>query len=131
MHVTFFRKACVVRKVGFILAFIFCAVPAWAQAVSDGMVREFFDDGRVKIEKAFQRNKLNGSFREYYPDGKIMSVGTYKDGLLEGPFKSYYSDGTLFMEKNYVNGLQHGVGKEFFETGNPKSVEGYRRIAIP
>jgi tRNA(Ile)-lysidine synthetase-like protein len=116
------KTACVALLV---LLFSFSA-PLFAQDVSDGLVKEAFDNGTPKAEKNYRNGKLNGPFREYYPNGNLLSVGTYRDGQLHGALKSYYENGSLFFEKNYFQGQLTGTAREYYPNEVLKSLETYK-----
>lgn len=53
--------------------------------------------------------------REYYPDGKVRLEASYRDGKRDGIYKEYYRNGNLKSEFSYRNGIKDGMQKNMLE----------------
>lgn len=89
--------------------------------VPDGVVREYYADGAVKVEKTFKDNTAEGISRGFYPNGSIEFETHYKQGKLDGPAWEYYSSGVLASELNYKGGRLSGYWREYYENKQLKA----------
>jgi antitoxin component YwqK of YwqJK toxin-antitoxin module len=64
-------------------------------------------------ENNSSENKLNGITKEFYENGDLKIEWNYKDNLLNGISKEYHKDGT-YSEWNYENG-QLNQGKSYYK----------------
>ena len=83
--------------------------------------KNYYDDGILKSE--FEKNdngQLDGIYREYYENGQLKLECTYKNGQLEGIAKEYYKNNQLSCEYNFKNGQLDGLCKEYYESGKIK-----------
>lgn len=103
------------------------------EAVNDlkhGTVKEYFQNGQMKIECTYNLNGLwnihrtydqdgnllnSGSLENgtgkvfgYYPNGKLKHVGGFKNGYRDGKWLFYTDNGILMDSTIYVNGLTAG-----------------------
>jgi len=63
-----------------------------------------------------------GVIKTYYDNGKVKSEINYSNNVREGAAKFYYQNGNLKEELNYVNGAVDGVVKEYYENGKLKEL---------
>lgn len=106
------------------------------------IVREYFDNGRIKSEieakgtlrhgttKNYSKtgvllsqvnyvnNKKDGPAINYYASGKVHTKLMYKNGLKEGESIWYYKSGKVFRINPFKNGKLNGTQKFYFENGN-------------
>jgi len=61
-----------------------------------------------------------GVTKDYYENGQLKMEANYKDGKLEGVAKFYYESGQLELEGNYKNDKREGINKEYYECGQLK-----------
>ena len=83
--------------------------------------KNYYDNGKLKSE--FEKNdngKLDGIYREYYENGQLKLECTYKDGQLDGISKEYYKNNQLSCEYNFKNGQLDGLCKEYYDSGKIK-----------
>ena len=83
--------------------------------------KNYYDDGILKSE--FEKNdngQLDGIYREYYENGQLKLECTYKNGQLEGIAKEYYKNDQLSCEYNFRDGKLDGLCKEYYESGKIK-----------
>lgn len=117
--------------------------------IPDGEVKEFTENGKLKIEANYLGNKLHGNFIRYDEQGRVLSKETYDQGILKGPAE-YYSytnqhilkttcsyknalldgewtltqqDGTVRERTTYTRGRQNGEHHTFYANGSPEIQE--------
>ena len=114
------------------------------------IVREYFDNGRIKSEITargnvrhgitknyskngsllsevnYVNNKMEGASVNYYPSGKIHTMLMYKDGVKDGESIWYYESGKIFRINPFKNGKLDGIQKFYFENGNTMAEVPYR-----
>ena len=97
-----------------------------------GILREFYNDGKLKYEYEFFNGERNGKAKDYYGDGKLKFEGDYLNGNIwngkvydknnninelkfgKGFYKEYcIFNGKLMFEGEYLNGERNGKGKEY------------------
>lgn len=110
--------------------------------IPDGLVREYYPSGRIKLEKTFSGNREDGPYRafysngkpeydgvfknghydgvcrEYYESGQVASVMMYHEGQLDGSWIDYFPSGAVKAERHFKQGKWHGVSTIFDEDGN-------------
>lgn len=117
--------------------------------IPDGIVKEYYMNGRVRNEWVYKNNKRNGVDKFYDYDGKLLEERTFKDdkqdgicrtfyetGQLqkeqykkdykqEGFCRTFYESGKLMGELTYRNGVAEGIEKEYYENGRLESILNY------
>ena len=63
----------------------------------------YHSNGKLKSEKNYKNNKLNGDYKTYNLDGKLSLEGNYKEGKKDGVFRKYNINGQLSEEADYKN----------------------------
>lgn len=79
----------------------------------NGYWKEYYDDGKLRAEGKYNKDKKTGNWKYYYRNGGTEQEGAYKDGKPEGPWRWYYETGELLREENYFNGLLDGEMTEY------------------
>jgi antitoxin component YwqK of YwqJK toxin-antitoxin module len=72
---------------------------------------------QVFQQYAYMNGKLEGPVKEYFPNGKLKLEGTYKDDNSHGEWKKYHPNGKLFFHERYKNGKRHGWWSTYDENG--------------
>jgi antitoxin component YwqK of YwqJK toxin-antitoxin module len=86
----------------------------------NGITKEFYEDGELKVEWKYIDNKLNGISKEYHKDG-TYSEWNYQNGqLIEG--KSYFKSGKILQEYTFKKGKRDGTAIRYYETGEKETV---------
>jgi len=83
-------------------------------------IKEYYDNGKLKIEGNCINGKVNGIYKEYYDTGQLKIEGNYIDDKREGIYKGYYDNGQLKIEGNYIDGKFNGIYKEYYDNGQLK-----------
>ncbi|MBO7098061.1 MAG: toxin-antitoxin system YwqK family antitoxin [Alphaproteobacteria bacterium] len=82
-----------------------------------GIIKEEFNDGRLRVMAYFQNGKANGRRKEYYENGQLKEESFYKDGKMDGLFVSYYKNGLIEQEVYYKDGKIDGRWKLYNQNG--------------
>lgn len=69
-----------------------------------GKCRSYGKGGVVLLEKNYVEGKLEGEYLEYYEDGALKSEWTFHKNRQHGDFKGYKPDGTLEYHSIYYKG---------------------------
>jgi hypothetical protein len=89
------------------------------KVTKDGLVKDYFSNGKLRAEINFVKGKRHGKAKEYYKkNGKLFQEIDYADDIKHGIARKYYEDGKLFQETPYDSGLIHGIQKKYHSNGN-------------
>jgi antitoxin component YwqK of YwqJK toxin-antitoxin module len=94
--------------------------------IPDGVVKEYYQDGKLVIELTYKDNKGNGPSKEYYESGKIKRECSYVDNNLDGPIKDYYENGQLAADGYVKTGKQEGILTRYYENGIIQSIVNWK-----
>ena len=83
----------------------------------DGLCKEYYEDGQLKLELNYKEDKRNGLCKEYYEDGQLKLEYNYKEDKLAGLDKGFYKNGQLEYEHNYKEDKLDGLCKNYSEDG--------------
>ena len=86
-----------------------------------GKVELGFPDGR-KAEINFKAGNQDGTYRQFYPNGKVRVESLWVDGSQEGDHKEFYEDGSRKATVTFKNGVPHGQQLEWFPNGKPAAL---------
>ncbi len=81
------------------------------------VVREYFDNGRIKSEIEAKGNLRHGITKNYSKNGKLLSEIHYVNNKKEGPSVNYYSSGKVHTKLMYKDGLKDGESIWYYESG--------------
>ena len=91
--------------------------------------KEYYTDGKIKIQATYKDDKPEGVWREYNEEGEIESSYIYKNGLIigegiiteqgerDGNWKEYFDDGALKGEGSYDHDIKAGPWKYYHRSG--------------
>ena len=113
-----------------------------------GLCKDFYEDGKLKLEKNYKEGLLDGLFVRYFENGQVNVEVSYKEGNPLNGFKQYYKSGKLKAEKiykgdyqiltrylesgektaeiNFENNLIHGKSVQWFKNGNKEMEANYK-----
>lgn len=86
-----------------------------------GIRREWYDNGKLRLDDHFITGKLHGIRRQWHVNGNRKSEETYINGQADGIFKEWYDNGNPKSEGMYFNGQGSGLWKGWHANGNPQS----------
>ena len=78
-----------------------------SESVNDtlhGLYREYFIDGKIKIESEIVRGLQSGKYREYFHHGKLKVIADFDEGV-QLNFTEYHWNGTILMKAKYKKGF--------------------------
>jgi antitoxin component YwqK of YwqJK toxin-antitoxin module len=99
--------------------------------------KEYYSDGKVKIEASFKDGKAEGWRKEFDPNGKIKKAYIFHQnqkiaegkldtsGFKTGYWKEYYLDGILKSEGSYIAGKKSGLWKYYHPNGQLEQTGSY------
>jgi antitoxin component YwqK of YwqJK toxin-antitoxin module len=91
---------------------------------------EWYDNGRLKRETAFQDGRKNGWEKYWYENGARKEKTRYYNGKKNGLSISWYKTGQQKHEVTYWNGTMNGLYTEWYPNGHVK-MSGYYFDGIP
>ncbi|QOI98265.1 MAG: toxin-antitoxin system YwqK family antitoxin [Flammeovirgaceae bacterium] len=94
-------------------------------AVTDGVYKAYFKNGKLKVEIPYQKGKKSGIGREFYETGIIYQEIEYRNGLKHGLAKRYYENGAIHQVTTYDSNRRHGKLEKFKSDGSVLSVATY------
>jgi len=71
-------------------------------------MKEYYEDGTLRMEVSVKDGKKHGSARSFYPDGKVKTTLTFFNNEIQGPVKKFYKNGLLHEESFFENGKRNG-----------------------
>lgn len=97
------------------------------KGLKQGLWQEFYDNGKVKSEKYFVNDTLNGYVKEYNENGTLSSSLLYQEGSLKQPENreefpveersEFYSDGKVKNKGYYKKDVPVGIHVFYNENG--------------
>jgi len=66
--------------------------------------KDFYENGKLKIEVGIKNGLKNGAYREYYESGKLKIKGKYKDDKRDGVWILYDEYGEIVAKIKYEDG---------------------------
>lgn len=84
----------------------------------DGVSKEFFYNGQLKIQVSYKKGKRHGDYKEYHSNGQLKESGLYKENKRVGLNEVYYEDGQIQIKKTFnQDGFYNGLVESFFSNG--------------
>jgi antitoxin component YwqK of YwqJK toxin-antitoxin module/Tfp pilus assembly protein PilF len=100
-------------------------VPEVPIAAINGVIKAYFQNGKVSRECGYSDGWKHGSDIIYYSNGQIRSIDTLAYNINEGISKEFYASGQLKSSYNYVDDNLQGVGREYNSNGTLKKEIAY------
>ena len=95
--------------------------PPMRQAQSAGpaeeTIKEYYEDGTLKMEISVKDGKKNGLARSFYPDGTVKTALNFSHNEIWGPVKKFYKNGSLHEESYFENGKRNGKARIYDTEG--------------
>ena len=108
--------------------------------LKQGTWKEYFADGKVKIEETYKDNLLDGLYKEYDENGKLMLSLNYENGNIAkndstidteiNYVNKYDSSGNLTFSGGYKNGIPVGIHRYYDKNGNVENSKIYNNKGI-
>ena len=89
--------------------------------IPDGPVKEYDENGQVRLDANYENNLLEGTLLRYNELGQLLSNEVYTEGKLNGPaqYFTYFPRGIITVQTNYKNAQLDGEWVSSFPTGQP------------
>ncbi|HAR62042.1 MAG: hypothetical protein DKM50_01735 [Candidatus Margulisiibacteriota bacterium] len=94
--------------------------------IPDGLVREYYLNGNLKIQKYYKNGIEDGEYIGFYENGKVEFKGRFKQGTNDGVCLEYYENGVVAAEMNYNNGNLNGDWNEYYGDGSIKTKKTFK-----
>jgi antitoxin component YwqK of YwqJK toxin-antitoxin module len=88
-----------------------------AISVRDGRWTEYYYNGQPMKEEDYSNGVLQGVVRMWYEDGRLQEEKTMEDKFENGPYKHYYEDGSTSQLGQYEKGEKTGVWQTWYPNG--------------
>ncbi len=82
--------------------------------IKDGQHKEYFENGKLKLEEHYDLGKKVGKWLEYRSDGSLFSEVNFRDDIKHGKSIIYQEDGTERMTEVFENGRK--ISSDRFKT---------------
>lgn len=86
----------------------------------NGMVKLFYDNGKLQEESNYTDNLKNGMSRWFTKNGKTVAIYNYSRGEFEGTQRTFYENDSVQVLSNYTGNKLSGEYKEFYRNGKMK-----------
>lgn len=96
--------------------------------VREGLMKSFYQDGRVRMTFWYENGLREDSSKFYYLEGQLFRSTPYKRDTIDGIQKQYYRNGRLKAKIGYIKGLRTPYLEEFTPGG--KLVGGYPGLVV-
>ena len=94
--------------------------------IEDGILKEYYDNGNIKIEYNYKNGKKNGVQKKWYLNNQLSIKYNYSNGKLDGLQKKWYENGKVKSESNYNNDILNGISRYWFSNGQLKYIKLYK-----
>lgn len=90
--------------------------------VKNGLVREYYKNGRLKTEAYYINDCADGVLRGWHENGQIAYEHTFKKGIETGIWKRWNEKGEIIMTHGYDElGRYHGSLRTYYDNGQIRS----------
>jgi antitoxin component YwqK of YwqJK toxin-antitoxin module len=92
---------------------------SYKDGLPDGAFKEFYPDGKPRVETPFKKGFITGTQKFYNDKGILIQSIECKQNYYNGKLRRFYSNGKLKSESIYTMGALISVTKSFDRYGNP------------
>jgi antitoxin component YwqK of YwqJK toxin-antitoxin module len=98
----------------------------------EGPFKEYHDNGSIKNEGTFSKNRKNGLYKEYFLNGKLKLDANFTNDKRNGKHKTFYESGQIETEILYANDKEHGLKISYYSNGkvNRKTTVDTNSLAV-
>lgn len=79
----------------------------YVNGILEGPVKEFFPDGKIKLDGIYKNDNFHGEVKKYHPNGKLFFLERYKNGKRHGWWMTYDESGKERARVLYQNGTEY------------------------
>lgn len=99
----------------------------YSNGLLHGVKKEFYPNGKVRIEANYTGGLFDGAFIEYNDEGNVLQERFYEEGKKVGNWKYFYNDGNLLKTENWKDDQKEGEFKTFYIQGHIQTLETYKK----
>jgi antitoxin component YwqK of YwqJK toxin-antitoxin module len=97
-----------------------------AKNLKQGVWKEFYPNGILKMEVTYSDDKMNGYLKEYSPTGSLLNTTKYVNGVIKNNAPElakldvkteYYDNGQVHFTRTYKADAAEGTHREFSPEG--------------
>ena len=88
--------------------------------IKHGHFECFYNNGQIKKECSYNKNRLHGEYNKWFEDGKKEISGEYNLGKRVNLWTLFNEDGSIYLQGNYSNNKKNGKWSRFFNDGTLK-----------
>jgi antitoxin component YwqK of YwqJK toxin-antitoxin module len=92
---------------------------------NDNYIKEYYDNGKLKMECEISDGMKHGKMIEYYPNGNILSLSNWVNDTIHGFDIHYYESGMIKSTSKWYKGQLNGYLVKYDESGNIHLTESY------
>lgn len=101
-----------------IILYIIVLLAYYNLSAQDGIIKNYFPDGKVESEINFNNNIREGEAKFYHSNGNLKEERFYVNGRVEGLVRVYNENGMIKELINLENGKREGPSTLFDDEGN-------------
>lgn len=90
---------------------------------SNGLYREFFENGQLFVEGEYEKNKMTGKWTYYHRNGEVAKTVTYVAGKPDGVVETRDESGKLLSRQEYKEGVRGGEWTRYLIGKSPKTAD--------
>lgn len=94
-------------------------------SLEQGILKEYFPNGKLRSEVFYVNGKKSGIKKGYYETGKLKCIGFYRDDLQDSTWTWFFEDGTISQIDNWLNGKSFGENTTYNKDGSIKEYAFY------
>lgn len=94
--------------------------------LNNGVKREYYSNGNLKIEEYHKNGLANGLQTEYFQNGQVEAKAQYKDGEIFGSGFIFYENGKLKKDHKFEKGKENGTCIDYYENGKISAIGNYK-----
>lgn len=116
------------ENIGILLIFTLISMSIFG--CRNNTVSEYYENGQLKSERNYYKNKAHGKWVFYYESGQVQAEYNYKDGSLDGTSTRYGFDGITQSIEQYSKGKKDGTFIIFSDQGVVIEVLNYKMDSL-
>ncbi|MBI3517819.1 MAG: hypothetical protein HY062_00490 [Bacteroidetes bacterium] len=86
-----------------------CQVIEYKDGKKNGYLKEYYENGKLKIIQHFVDDKNVDTAKFFHPNGNLEAIQIYNNGEKAGCWEKYNPQGKLFSKICFENGVFHGA----------------------
>ena len=99
----------------------------FSSGVKNGVHKEFFNNGNIKIDGQYINGDKSGLWIEYFREGGTMRMFYAKENRKDGSISEWYKNGEKKLHGKYFQGRKQGLWTAWYPNGVKESVITYNQ----